>query len=117
MRAHAERGHDQGPTARQLMIVPTLCVGMPPWTLCVRLCDAERHGMRAHAERGNDRGPTARQLMIVPTLRVGMPRWTLRVRSCDAERHGMHSHAERGNDRHHANLLFRLCMTAALFSR
>jgi hypothetical protein len=97
--------------------------------------------MHSHAERGNDRqvcfaffnilpaygarslfkryitGPTARQLMIVPTLCVGMPHWTLRVRLCDAERHGMRSHAERGNDRHHASLLFRLCMTAALFSR
>ncbi|RAG99173.1 rplA family protein [Pseudomonas sp. Leaf98] len=36
------------------MIVPTLRVGTPPWTLCVRLCDAERHGMHSHAERGND---------------------------------------------------------------
>ncbi|POM11061.1 hypothetical protein CUU62_01975 [Pseudomonas sp. WP001] len=45
------------------MIVPTLCVGMPPWTLRVLLSaqntagaqgDAERHGMHAHAERGND---------------------------------------------------------------
>ncbi|AZV27467.1 hypothetical protein CT157_16125 [Pseudomonas syringae] len=34
-------------------IVPTLCVGMPPWTLRVH-CDAERHGMHSHAERGND---------------------------------------------------------------
>ncbi|AUO22023.1 rplA family protein [Pseudomonas sp. GP01-A8] len=38
------------------MIVPTLCVGTPPWTLCVRSerCDAERHWMHSHAERGND---------------------------------------------------------------
>ncbi|KAE9638779.1 rplA family protein [Pseudomonas sp. PB106] len=36
-------------------MVPTLCVGMPQWTLCVRFgCDAERHGMHSHAERGND---------------------------------------------------------------
>ncbi|KAE9645057.1 hypothetical protein EJA71_12315 [Pseudomonas sp. PB106] len=35
------------------MIIPTLCVGMPPWTLRVH-CDAERHRMRYHAERGND---------------------------------------------------------------
>ncbi|EJM14424.1 hypothetical protein PMI21_03781 [Pseudomonas sp. GM18] len=35
------------------MIVPTLCVGMQPWTLRVH-CDAERHGIRSHAERGND---------------------------------------------------------------
>ncbi|TVT86778.1 rplA family protein [Pseudomonas sp. H3(2019)] len=27
---------------------------MPPWTLCVRSCDAERHGMHSHAERGNE---------------------------------------------------------------
>ncbi|OPA84678.1 hypothetical protein BFW87_28525 [Pseudomonas fluorescens] len=39
------------------MIVPTLCVGMPPGTLRVPLqsSDAERHGMHSHAERGNDR--------------------------------------------------------------
>ncbi|SEE54385.1 hypothetical protein SAMN04490198_1812 [Pseudomonas palleroniana] len=40
------------------MIVPTLCVGMPPRTL--RVClkrDAERHRMHSHAERGNDRNP------------------------------------------------------------
>ncbi|TDK56956.1 hypothetical protein E1508_06805 [Pseudomonas moraviensis] len=36
------------------LIVPTLCVGMPPWTLCVRSWDAERPGMHSHAERGND---------------------------------------------------------------
>ncbi|MDB5984435.1 MAG: hypothetical protein JWQ69_5450 [Pseudomonas sp.] len=37
------------------MIVPTLCVGMPYWTLRVRFeCDAERHGLHSHAERGND---------------------------------------------------------------
>ncbi|TEA60323.1 hypothetical protein EIY71_18885 [Pseudomonas sp. CH235] len=38
------------------LIVPTLRVGMPPWTLCVQ-CDAERHGMHSHAERGNDQYP------------------------------------------------------------
>ncbi|POA48254.1 hypothetical protein C1893_10330 [Pseudomonas sp. MPR-ANC1] len=38
---------------RILLIVPTLCVVTPPWTLRVR-CDAERHGMHSHAERGND---------------------------------------------------------------
>ncbi|KAE9650157.1 hypothetical protein EJA71_01720 [Pseudomonas sp. PB106] len=37
-------------------IVPTLRVGMPPWTLRVH-CDAERHGMHSHAERGNDLNP------------------------------------------------------------
>ena len=38
------------------LIVPTLCVGMPPWTLCVRFQgrDAERHRMHSHAEHGND---------------------------------------------------------------
>ncbi|KAA0983177.1 hypothetical protein FQ192_30060 [Pseudomonas sp. ANT_J12] len=37
------------------MIVPTLCVGMPPRTLRVRLWrDAERPGLHSHAERGND---------------------------------------------------------------
>ncbi|RXE53845.1 hypothetical protein B4O85_03085 [Pseudomonas azotoformans] len=36
-----------------LLIVPTLCVGTPPWTLCVH-SDAERHGIHSHAERGND---------------------------------------------------------------
>ena len=42
--------------ARYLEIVPTLCVGMLHWALCVRCwgCDAERHRMRTHAERGND---------------------------------------------------------------
>ncbi|TDK56962.1 hypothetical protein E1508_06840 [Pseudomonas moraviensis] len=35
------------------MIVPTLCVGMHPVTLCVT-GDAERPGPRYHAERGND---------------------------------------------------------------
>ncbi|AUG97394.1 hypothetical protein AWU82_28310 [Pseudomonas glycinae] len=38
-----------------LMIVPTLCVGMPHWTLRVRFArDAERPGLHSHAERGND---------------------------------------------------------------
>ncbi|MDT9676699.1 hypothetical protein F6R97_19255 [Pseudomonas sp. JV414] len=38
-----------------LKIVPTLCVGMPQWTLCVRFGrDAERPGLHSHAERGND---------------------------------------------------------------
>ncbi|APV41714.1 hypothetical protein PFAS1_21020 [Pseudomonas frederiksbergensis] len=36
-------------------IVPTLCVGMPQWTLRVRFGrDAERPGLHSHAERGND---------------------------------------------------------------
>ena len=36
------------------MIVPTLCVGMQPRTLCVPKHDAERRRRRYHAERGND---------------------------------------------------------------
>ncbi|MDB5980167.1 MAG: hypothetical protein JWQ69_1182 [Pseudomonas sp.] len=48
------------------MIVPMLCVGMPPSTLRVhplgfsvhRGYDAERHGMRYHAEHGNDQRPS-----------------------------------------------------------
>ena len=35
------------------MIVPTLCVGMHPVTLCVTV-DAERPWRHSHAERGND---------------------------------------------------------------
>jgi hypothetical protein len=35
-------------------IVPTLCVGMNQWTLCVRRWDAERPWLHSHAERGND---------------------------------------------------------------
>ncbi|TMU80542.1 hypothetical protein FGA82_09660 [Pseudomonas fluorescens] len=38
----------------RVQIVPTLCVGMPLWTLCVRCWDAERPGLHSHAERGND---------------------------------------------------------------
>ncbi|OWQ40525.1 hypothetical protein CDH05_16210 [Pseudomonas lactis] len=37
-----------------VLIVPTLCVGMPPATLCVTLWDAERPLMHSHAKRGND---------------------------------------------------------------
>ncbi|PMW99233.1 hypothetical protein C1X59_18160 [Pseudomonas sp. FW215-R2] len=37
------------------LIVPTLRVGMSPWTLRVRSLDAERPGLHAHAERGHDR--------------------------------------------------------------
>ncbi|TMU79854.1 hypothetical protein FGA82_12550 [Pseudomonas fluorescens] len=42
------------PAAASTVIVPTLCVGMPQWTLCVRCWDAERPGLHSHAERGND---------------------------------------------------------------
>ncbi|POA46554.1 hypothetical protein C1893_19615 [Pseudomonas sp. MPR-ANC1] len=37
-----------------VLIVPTLCVGTPQRTLCVRCWDAERPGLHSHAERGND---------------------------------------------------------------
>ncbi|CAI8784294.1 Secreted protein [Pseudomonas sp. IT-P294] len=37
-----------------IMIVPTLCVGMQPGTLCVPRADAERPLRHSHAERGND---------------------------------------------------------------
>jgi hypothetical protein len=37
-----------------LLIVPTLRVGIPSRTLCVQN-DAQRHALRYHAERGNDR--------------------------------------------------------------
>ncbi|RFP96637.1 hypothetical protein D0N73_08165 [Pseudomonas fluorescens] len=45
-----------------LSIVPTLCVGMHPVTLCVTHApgvnrDAERPRRRSHAERGNDQPP------------------------------------------------------------
>ncbi|PNQ90338.1 rplA family protein [Pseudomonas gingeri NCPPB 3146 = LMG 5327] len=33
---------------------------MSLWTLCVRCCDAERHGLHSHAERGNDQSPASR---------------------------------------------------------
>ena len=36
------------------MIVPTLCVGMQPGTLCVPKADAERPVRHSHAEHGND---------------------------------------------------------------
>ncbi|AUG97655.1 hypothetical protein AWU82_29920 [Pseudomonas glycinae] len=43
-----------GPTQND-MIVPTLRVGMPQWTLRVPAArDAERPGLHSHAERGND---------------------------------------------------------------
>jgi ureidoglycolate lyase len=35
------------------MIIPMLCVGMNPVTLCVTV-DAERPWLHSHAERGND---------------------------------------------------------------
>jgi hypothetical protein len=57
-------------SGRAFLIVPTLCVGMPPGTLCVPLSmrglslrkgDAERHGMHSHAERGNDQDQRHRE--------------------------------------------------------
>ncbi|TBN45506.1 hypothetical protein EYC95_13880 [Pseudomonas sp. BGI-2] len=41
------------------LIVPTLCVGMQPVTLCVT-SNAERPLRHSHAERGNDRRPEGR---------------------------------------------------------
>jgi hypothetical protein len=38
------------------IIVPTLCVGTPLLTLCVKK-DAERPGLHSHAERGYDQKP------------------------------------------------------------
>ncbi|KAA0995693.1 hypothetical protein FQ192_06520 [Pseudomonas sp. ANT_J12] len=51
-----ERGidHRSNQMTGQRMIVPTLCVGMHLWTLCVRFWGAERPGLHSHAERGND---------------------------------------------------------------
>ncbi|POA37533.1 hypothetical protein C1891_12600 [Pseudomonas sp. GW456-12-1-14-TSB6] len=46
------------------MIVPTLCVGMHPVTLCVT-ADAERPGRRYHAERGNDQRRSAKANQLV----------------------------------------------------
>jgi hypothetical protein len=45
-----------------MLIVPTLCVGMPPVTLCVKPSetDAERPRMHSYAERGNDHFMRAR---------------------------------------------------------
>ncbi|QAY84111.1 hypothetical protein CUN61_08980 [Pseudomonas arsenicoxydans] len=43
-----------GKPAPTSLIVPTLRVGMPPRTLCVRFWDAERPLLHSHAERGND---------------------------------------------------------------
>ncbi|KAA0997272.1 hypothetical protein FQ192_01075 [Pseudomonas sp. ANT_J12] len=41
---------------RRLLIIPTLCVGMQPVTLCVTVQErnAERPKRHSHAERGND---------------------------------------------------------------
>jgi len=49
---NATDGRRGGPDER--LIVPTLCVGMPQWTLCVRCWDAERPGLHSHAERGSE---------------------------------------------------------------
>ena len=53
-------------TALRQLIVPTLCVGMHPVTLCVTFQkrNVERPWRRSHAERGNDRGAEA--VKIVP---------------------------------------------------
>ncbi|MBR7211992.1 hypothetical protein E1K68_04205 [Pseudomonas sp. B2021] len=55
------------------LIVPTLCVGMHPWTLCVLKRDAERRKRHSHAERGNDHCAVcqAQQLPAANSLRIG----------------------------------------------
>ncbi|MBR7215424.1 hypothetical protein E1K68_22090 [Pseudomonas sp. B2021] len=49
-----------------LLIVPTLCVGMPLVTLRVTVssADAERPWLHSHAERGNDRGSRIKSYLI-----------------------------------------------------
>jgi hypothetical protein len=48
------------------MIVPTLCVGMPQWTLRVRFGrDAERPGLHSHAELGNDLGQRVNVSLLI----------------------------------------------------
>jgi len=59
---------------RAYLIVPTLCVVMPPQTLCVQwttriqACgsDAERHRMHPHAVRGDDHSPTYLHSPLIP---------------------------------------------------
>ncbi|MRU52107.1 hypothetical protein FIV37_17605 [Pseudomonas gessardii] len=60
------------------MIVPTLCVGTPLRTLCVRCCDAERHGVHSHAERGNDHPQSVGTII---TAWRSTPRWTSQTQS------------------------------------
>ncbi|RAI64537.1 hypothetical protein DOZ69_17820 [Pseudomonas fluorescens] len=49
-----------------VLIVPTLCVGMPQGTLRVptREFDAERQGLHSRAERGNDQSGAAVQSLF-----------------------------------------------------
>ena len=56
------------------MIVPTLRVGMPPWTLCVRFGarNAERPEMHSHAERGNDHVCTTRSTVGASLLAIAV---------------------------------------------
>ena len=88
-----------------MMIVPTLCVGMQPGTLCVPLGRFTQGVLcvRGDAEREER---SVWRLVIVPTLCVGMQpgtlcvplgRFTQRVLCVrgDAERPDRHSHAER----------------------
>ncbi|APV40728.1 hypothetical protein PFAS1_15710 [Pseudomonas frederiksbergensis] len=58
------------------MIVPTLRVGMPHRTLCVRLWDAERPWLHSHAERGNDQNAECQPSVArepLPPDRAGAP--------------------------------------------
>ncbi|PKH78519.1 hypothetical protein CXF97_20235 [Pseudomonas sp. Choline-02u-1] len=50
------------------MIVPTLCVVTPPWTLRVCGWDAERPGLHSHAERGNDQRASLLANICAPTI-------------------------------------------------
>ena len=83
-------------TALRQLIVPTLCVGMHPVTLCVTFQkrNAERPWRRSHAEREERFGL---HNLIVPTLCVGMHPVTLCVTFLkrNAERPWRRSHAER----------------------
>ncbi len=55
------------------VIVPTLCVGMHPVTLCVTIltADAERPERHSHAERGND----LNRQQLCPMKQTNIPLW------------------------------------------
>ena len=69
------------------LIVPTLCVGMPQWTLRVRFGrDAERPGLHSHAERGNDQSgqPLAPASSIFSGLTHASNSSSVRYPNCNA---------------------------------
>ncbi|RAH03883.1 hypothetical protein DJ480_05425 [Pseudomonas sp. Leaf98] len=70
------------------MIVPTLRVGMPQWTLRVRSWDAERPGLRSHAERGNDQSSSAR----TPSTCYGLVVTVLIVTRLNPKHYSRHIH-------------------------